>query len=115
MDETGSSGYTAPEVFSHTGYTHKIDVWSFALVLWEMLLPASSRPHNPFAGMTGDELIQCAREGLRPDTSFLANNPFRPVIEACWAFEPELRPEMKEVAVVLTRIRHHVCEASTKS
>jgi len=33
----GTLPWTAPEVFSGTGYTQKADVYSYAIVLWEIL------------------------------------------------------------------------------
>ena len=36
-DEVGTSGWTAPEVFSDSGYGLEADVWSFGVLLWELL------------------------------------------------------------------------------
>ena len=36
-DEVGTSGWTAPEVFSDNGYGLEADVWSFGVLLWELL------------------------------------------------------------------------------
>jgi len=35
--ETGSYRYMAPEVFRHAKYNEKVDQYSFAIVVWEML------------------------------------------------------------------------------
>lgn len=118
MDEAGSSGYTAPEVFAGRGYGRKADVWSFAIVLWEVFA-SSSRPDNPFVGMDSDEFVRRASEGVRPDATHLGDahrhdpsqttkSAFRRVIEACWAFNPAGRPTMDEVVRMMEQIHAEI-------
>lgn len=45
--ETGTYRWMAPEMIDHKPYTRKVDVYSFAIVLWELYTV-----QLPFAGMT---------------------------------------------------------------
>ena len=44
--QIGTPGWTAPEVYKHNSYNHKVDVYSFAVVLAEGL-----SCEKPYAGM----------------------------------------------------------------
>ncbi|MES1917784.1 MAG: hypothetical protein MHM6MM_009490, partial [Cercozoa sp. M6MM] len=53
--ECGTSGWVAPEVFDppDSGYDSKIDVFSFAVCVWEMLTRCA---HNPLAGREEEDI-----------------------------------------------------------
>jgi serine/threonine protein kinase len=104
MEEIGSSGNTAPEVFTHGGYDSKVDVWSFGIVLWEL---ASSRPQdrsNPFVGLASDEFVSKAESGCRPSLAHAHQLCLGPVVEKCWSFDPLQRPTMHEVVGQLEQL-----------
>ncbi|KAJ8540753.1 hypothetical protein ON010_g12472 [Phytophthora cinnamomi] len=104
LEEVGSSGYTAPEVFAHHGYDNKVDVWSFGIVLWEL---ASSCPQdriNPFTGMEGGEFVSKVQGGCRPKFVHAHQIRFKPVVEKCWIVNPLQRPEMDEVVKQLEKL-----------
>ncbi|KAI7753529.1 hypothetical protein M8C21_032272 [Ambrosia artemisiifolia] len=59
--ETGSYRYMAPEVFKHRKYDKKVDVFSFAMILYQML-----EGDPPLSNYEPYEAAKCAAEGLRP-------------------------------------------------
>uniref|UniRef100_A0A0D6R1J6 non-specific serine/threonine protein kinase n=1 Tax=Araucaria cunninghamii TaxID=56994 RepID=A0A0D6R1J6_ARACU len=87
--------YTAPEVFRHEAYDTKVDVFSFALILQEMIegcLPLSS--------MSDIEAAKAYADGIRPE--FKASSRHYPkdlkeLIEQCWAKDPAKRPTFAEI------------------
>lgn len=104
-DELGSSGYTAPEVISGQGYNQKADIWSFAIVLWELTSPSSRFPlNNPLAGIYGDEFVAAAqRDGCRPLID-LSQEWCRQLLENCWASDPMIRPSATKIVQQLPHL-----------
>lgn len=90
----GSAAWMAPEVFTSSNYTEKCDVFSWGIILWEVL----SRK-KPFYNQGGSafSIMWAVHKGKRPP--LLRNCP--PVIEnlmtACWDQDPSNRPSMEEI------------------
>eukprot|EP01018_Ginkgo_biloba_P008976 Gb_36894 [translate_table: standard] len=59
--ETGSYRYMAPEVFEHKWYDTKVDVFSFAMILYEMFEGVA-----PFANRDAYEAAKIVAKGDRP-------------------------------------------------
>ncbi|TYZ60648.1 hypothetical protein PybrP1_004906 [[Pythium] brassicae (nom. inval.)] len=122
MDEVGSSGYSAPEIFNGEGYTTKVDVWSFGVVVWEMfrrqggssssekkdgVLGRGASPANPFVGLASDMFLELARNGTRPPCVFEDPSSAQLIgdlLLRCWLLEPPARPSMEQVATQLRAI-----------
>jgi serine/threonine protein kinase len=79
----------SPEVASHQVYNVSADVYSWAMVCYEIFTH-----EKPFAGWTRDmhSNLVCGR-GARPDASTLPPN-VRPILEACWNQYAYRRPAM---------------------
>jgi serine/threonine protein kinase len=91
---TGTPHWVAPEVLAGQRYTEKVDVYSYAVVLWEMVTMA-----RPFAGMNPFNLISLF---LRDPTHRLeipadVPAPWRELIEKCWAVDPTARPSFRQI------------------
>ncbi|KAI1294640.1 Mitogen-activated protein kinase kinase kinase 7 [Halotydeus destructor] len=92
-NNTGTWTWMAPEVFTSTSYTDRCDVYSWAIVLWEVLAR-----EKPFAGFSNKAAVMYAvSHGTRPPS--LSNCP--PALESlmarCWLDDPSLRPSIAEV------------------
>ncbi|KAJ6813693.1 serine/threonine-protein kinase STY8 [Iris pallida] len=102
--ETGSYRYMAPEVFKHRKYDKKVDVFSFAMILYEML-----EGDPPLANYEPYEAAKCVAEGRRP--SFRAKGylpELRDLTELCWAADMNQRPSFLEILKKLERIKEHI-------
>ncbi|KAJ0447049.1 putative dual-specificity kinase TKL-Pl-5 family [Helianthus annuus] len=99
--ETGSYRYMAPEVFKHRKYDKKVDVYSFAMILYQMLEgdpPLSN--HEPY------EAAKCAAEGLRPIFKSKYYTPeLRELTEHCWDADMNKRPSFLEILKRLEKIK----------
>ncbi|GAB2270588.1 Serine/threonine-protein kinase sty46 [Dionaea muscipula] len=85
--ETGTYRWMAPEVINHQPYDQKADVFSFAIVLWELVTAKV-----PYDTMTPLQAALGVRQGLRP---FLPENMHPKLIELmrrCWDSAPSRRP-----------------------
>lgn len=82
----------SPEVASHQVYNVSADVYSWAMVCYEIFVL-----EKPFAGWTRDmhANLVCGR-GARPETANLPHN-VRPMLEACWNQYAYQRPAMRVV------------------
>ncbi|ETO85010.1 TKL protein kinase [Phytophthora nicotianae P1976] len=104
LEEVGSSGYTAPEIFTHQGYDRKVDVWSFGIVLWELTASSIRNRVNPFTGVTGEELVSKVQSGCRPNFFHAHQLCVKPIVEKCWILDPSQRPTMDEVVSDLEKL-----------
>eukprot|EP01105_Mastigella_eilhardi_P025407 TRINITY_DN6906_c0_g1_i2.p1 TRINITY_DN6906_c0_g1~~TRINITY_DN6906_c0_g1_i2.p1 ORF type:complete len:907 (-),score=175.93 TRINITY_DN6906_c0_g1_i2:1480-4167(-) len=82
----GTPSYMAPEMLSNSPYNHKVDVFSFAVVLWEMLaraIPwAEEKPWD-----IPKKVISGARLPIPEDTY----TGYRSLINCCWDEIPDVR------------------------
>lgn len=96
--ETGSYRYMAPEVTSHSRYTEKADVYSFALICNEIF--TGERPFEfQIAAVVAVDVV---KKNLRPSQKKLKNERLKSIIARSWAQDPCNRPEWDEIIVELT-------------
>ncbi|KAJ0040689.1 hypothetical protein Pint_28236 [Pistacia integerrima] len=102
--EAGTYRWMAPEIFSQDPipigvkkhYDHKVDVYSFAMVLWELLTNTV-----PFKGKESMSVAYAAAKVCPPSVEDLPED-IVPLLKSCWALDPKARPEFKEIRVFLT-------------
>ncbi|KNA08793.1 hypothetical protein SOVF_159510 isoform B [Spinacia oleracea] len=103
--ETGTYRWMAPEVIGHKPYDHKADVFSFGIVLWELLTG-----EIPYSSLTPlQAAIGVVQKGLRPPIPKHAPSKLADLLEKCWHQDPTLRPKFSEVTEVLQQIANEVC------
>ncbi|KAJ4878701.1 Protein kinase superfamily protein [Raphanus sativus] len=109
--EAGTYRWMAPELFScealengeKKNYDHKVDVYSFAIVFWELLTNKT-----PFKGKNNIFVAYAASQNQRPSLDNLPAG-VGSLLEACWAPDPKARPEFKEISVSLENLRRDLC------
>lgn len=91
----GTASWVAPEVIvsRDDGYSAKADVYSFAVVLWQIY---SRRQPYPRLHAT-QVLYQVAREGLRPRMPSNVPVPMEELIRECWSADASQRPNFAEI------------------
>ena len=97
---TGNCGtvqWMSPEVLCSEDYAEPADVFSFGIILWEMLAQEC-----PYEGMTP---IQCAlavlNQNHRPEIPAWCPQPFRALIKNCVERDPKARPTFPQVLQAL--------------
>ena len=90
---TGSLRYMAPEVVLNKPYTEKVDVYSFAMVIW-----ALARGKPPFKGFDRDmHRIRVVESGERPKLERSWPREFCDLLVACWQKTPHQRPSFATI------------------
>ncbi|CAN0001645.1 unnamed protein product [Choristocarpus tenellus] len=85
--ETGSQRYMAPEVFRGEPYNEKVDMYSYGLILWEML-----SLNQVFSSMSSAQHTQQVVEGgLRPTLDGSWPDEVHDILNGCWHQESNQR------------------------
>ena len=91
--QVGTPGWTAPEVYKHNSYNHKVDVYSFAVVLAECL-----SCEKPYAGMDAMQIaFATVYRNKRPTLPPSTPPPLEKLIKCCWDAEPKKRPPFSRI------------------
>jgi serine/threonine protein kinase len=100
----GSTPWMAPEVFGvdNMEYTNSGDVYSFAMVFFEVLTG-----EIPFADLQRADIYQKIKIGVRPILPSKADVPsyLSAFIERCWATRAEDRPKFPEICQMLVHCK----------
>ncbi|CAN6463935.1 unnamed protein product [Victoria cruziana] len=109
--ETGTYRWMAPEVIEHKPYDHKADVFSFGIVLWELL--TAKLPYDYLTPLQA--AVGVVQKGLRPTIPKNVNPKLAELLERCWQQDPTLRPDFSEIIEILQKITKEVgCEGEDR-
>ncbi|XP_013397106.1 mitogen-activated protein kinase kinase kinase 7-like isoform X2 [Lingula anatina] len=99
----GSAAWMAPEVFEGCNYSEKCDVFSFGIILWEVI--TRQKPFDDIGG-PAFRIMWAVHNGTRPPLIKNCPRPLELLMTKCWAANPVERPSMSEVA----RIMEHLAQ-----
>lgn len=89
----------APEVIEHNPYGEKADVFSFGILLWELLTGKV-----PYQEMTPlQAAIGVVQKGLRPAIPSDCPPALADIMRQCWAKNPKDRPSFESLKASLFR------------
>lgn len=95
--ETGTYRWMAPEMIQHRLYTHKVDVYSFGIVLWELITGSL-----PFQNMTAVQAaFAVVNKGVRPIIPQDCPPALAEIISRCWDANPDARPGFSQIVRML--------------
>ncbi|KYR01119.1 Kelch repeat-containing protein [Tieghemostelium lacteum] len=99
MTTIGTVAWTAPEILRHESYNQKADVYSYAIVIWELLTG-----EEPYAGMPAMNAgILVASKELRPELPENCDPNWKKLVSMCWAEDPNKRPSFEDITNYLTK------------
>ena len=94
--ETGTYRWMAPEVIAHSKYSISADVYSFAIVLWEIVCEG----HVPYPEHTPlQAAVAVVQKGIRPILPYNSHPIMMNAMERCWVSEPENRPRFTDLVM----------------
>lgn len=96
----GTTGWVAPEVLAEEGYTEKADVYSFAIILWEMLTR-----QIPYAGKNTMQVVRSVDRGERLSIPDNCPPDYAQLITDCWATDPAKRLSFAEILPRIEKMR----------
>ena len=83
----------APEVIRHESYSEKADVYSFAIVLWQLVTR-----DDPLADLSALQAAAAvALERIRPSWPHGTPPALMELVQACWHEDPDQRPSFDEI------------------
>ncbi|KAG0464007.1 hypothetical protein HPP92_020076 [Vanilla planifolia] len=92
----GTLPWMAPELLNGSSnlVSEKVDVFSFGIVMWEILTG-----HEPYSDLHYGTIIGgIVSNTLRPEVPESCDPEWRALMEQCWAAEPSERPSFTEIA-----------------
>ncbi|EAX92154.1 TKL family protein kinase [Trichomonas vaginalis G3] len=91
--DVGTAAIMAPELHRFEKYDQSVDVYSYGIILWEMLT------HDiPFGDKEPVQIVYCvAQKGERPILPNDVPIPLMKLINSCWAEDPKQRPAFSEI------------------
>jgi len=96
----GSLRYMAPEVVLRQPYTEKVDVYSFALVVWAMA--KNDAPYKYLDRKSHYDRVVLNHE--RPEMPTQWPKDFRDLLASCWHADPHLRPGFTDISDRLAKL-----------
>ncbi len=118
MTVVGTRGYTAPEVLKGEHYGPPADVFSFSIVMCELITlrfayDSYLRDESGSRIATWDQVVEMSKAGgLRPELNDDVPPSLSKLIRNCWNPDPERRPTF---SVILTRLANVVSRVSSFS
>jgi serine/threonine protein kinase len=95
--------YMAPEIFNGQKYTKASDIYSFGMIMWEIMTG-----RRPFWNRNHDtDLIVAIAVGLRPPIVTNAPEGYIELMKECWHPDPKQRPEAINIYEKIKNIREN--------
>ncbi|KAJ7986271.1 hypothetical protein DPEC_G00338210 [Dallia pectoralis] len=93
--------WMAIESLNYSVYTTKSDVWSFGVLLWEIV----SLGGTPYCGMTCAELYEKLPQGYRMEQPRNCDDEVYELMRQCWRDRPYERPPFAQISVQFNRMQ----------
>ncbi|XP_043672631.1 mitogen-activated protein kinase kinase kinase 11-like isoform X3 [Vespula pensylvanica] len=101
MSAAGTYAWMAPEVIKKSTFSKASDVWSYGVLLWELLTG-----ETPYKGIDALAVAYgVAVNKLTLPIPSTCPQPWRCLMEACWSSDSHCRPGFAEILLALDEVR----------
>ncbi|XP_026582506.1 mitogen-activated protein kinase kinase kinase 7 isoform X5 [Pseudonaja textilis] len=100
----GSAAWMAPEVFEGSNYSEKCDVFSWGIILWEVI--TRRKPFDEIGG-PAFRIMWAVHNGTRPPLIKHLPKPIESLMTRCWSKDPSQRPSMEEIVKIMTHLMQY--------
>ncbi|XP_057678562.1 mitogen-activated protein kinase kinase kinase 7 isoform X2 [Corythoichthys intestinalis] len=100
----GSAAWMAPEVFEGSNYSEKCDVFSWGIILWEVV--TRRKPFDEIGG-PAFRIMWAVHNGTRPPLIKTLPKPIENLMTRCWSKDPSQRPSMEEIVKIMTYLMQY--------
>ena len=87
--------WMSPESIFQRTYTTKSDVWSFGVLLWEILTYGG----EPYAAIPIESLLKLLKVGYRLERPLTSSEQMYGVMLDCWNEDPSMRPSFEVLKI----------------
>ncbi|XP_076721295.2 ephrin type-A receptor 5 isoform X9 [Callospermophilus lateralis] len=92
--------WTAPEAIAFRKFTSASDVWSYGIVMWEVV----SYGERPYWEMTNQDVIKAVEEGYRLPSPMDCPVALYQLMLDCWQKDRNSRPKFDEIVNMLDKL-----------
>lgn len=101
--DVGTLVWSAPEILAQRKYDEKVDLYSFAMVMFEVICR-----EPPFEDLDMVDIVRTVNSGGRPALEAVPPDcppTLRDLMIACWDHAPERRPPFSKVLAEISNVR----------
>ncbi|KAL1777330.1 ephrin type-A receptor 10 [Sigmodon hispidus] len=92
--------WAAPETFQFGHFSSASDVWSFGVVMWEVM----AFGERPYWDMSGQDVIKAVEDGFRLPPPRNCPSPLHRLMLDCWQKDPGERPRFSQIHSILSKM-----------
>ncbi|XP_044203672.1 ephrin type-A receptor 2a [Thunnus albacares] len=92
--------WTAPEAIAYRKFTSASDVWSFGIVMWEVM----AFGERPYWDMSNHEVMKAINEGFRLPAPMDCPSAIYQLMLQCWQHDRSKRPRFTDIVNILDKL-----------
>uniref|UniRef100_A0A1A8IBD7 receptor protein-tyrosine kinase n=2 Tax=Nothobranchius kuhntae TaxID=321403 RepID=A0A1A8IBD7_NOTKU len=92
--------WTAPEAIAIRKFTSASDVWSFGIVMWEVM----AFGERPYWEMNNHEVMKAINEGFRLPAPMDCPSAIYQLMQQCWQHDRLKRPRFSDIVSILDKL-----------
>ena len=103
--------WRAPETTKYDEFTVASDVWSFGIILHEIM----SYGRDPYSGMSNLAALEAIQKGYRMECPPNCPRQVGGIMLECWTIDPDIRPRFDNISLRLKNQQKYMCEYTDNS